>query len=318
MADLSRRTTLAGAAAAGLAALAGNKARADTLPSDEPVALFGTVTGDTVSLPPLHDTATDLDPPTINVEPPNKRLGIAVVGIGHLALNQILPGFGRAKSVKVTALVSGESDKARAVGAQYGVPETHLYNYGNFDRLKDNPDVDIIYIVLPNSMHAEFTVRAAAAGTPLQRIRQYVDHVRTGDGRGGLERDRAFHARIDRIGLFEKATDNALDDIAGVGIDEVQRDIIATQCDWRWLRATRVDELTGPKLHRWRHIGGGLVAGAQRNRRVARWRHTQRPARERGRRRVRLRRGRPITATSQRAGRQNQAKKPDQTVTMTK
>ena len=80
MADLSRRTTLAGTAAAGLAALAGGKARADTLPSDEPAALFGTVTGDTVSLPPLHDTAMDLDPPTINVEPPNKRLRIAVGG----------------------------------------------------------------------------------------------------------------------------------------------------------------------------------------------------------------------------------------------
>jgi predicted dehydrogenase len=86
------------------------------------------------------------------------------VGLGHLALNQILPGFGRAKSVKVTALVSGESDKARAVGAQYGIPETHLYNYANFDKLRDNPDVDIIYIVLPNSMHMEYTVRAAAAG----------------------------------------------------------------------------------------------------------------------------------------------------------
>jgi predicted dehydrogenase len=164
MPDVSRRYTLIGSAVTGLAAVTAGQAKADALPADEPAALFGTVAGDQVSLPPLHDTATDLDPPTINVEPLNKRLGVAVVGLGHLALNQILPGFGRAKSVKVTALVSGERDKARAVGAQYGVPETHLYNYANFDRLKDNADVDIIYIVLPNAMHAEFTVRAAAAG----------------------------------------------------------------------------------------------------------------------------------------------------------
>jgi predicted dehydrogenase len=164
MPEVSRRNTVLGSAAAGLAALTGSKAQADPLPADEPAALFGAVSGDQVSLPPLHDTATDLDPPTINIDPPNKRLGIAVVGLGHLALNQILPAFGRARSVKVTALVSGESDKARAVGAQYGVPESHLYGYGNFDRLKDNPDVDIVYIVLPNSMHAEYTVRAAAAG----------------------------------------------------------------------------------------------------------------------------------------------------------
>jgi predicted dehydrogenase len=164
MPEVSRRNTVLGSAAAGLAALTGSKAQADPLPADEPAALFGAVSGDQVSLPPLHDTATDLDPPTINIDPPNKRLGIAVVGLGHLAPNQILPAFGRARSVKVTALVSGESDKARAVGAQYGVPESHLYGYGNFDRLKDNPDVDIVYIVLPNSMHAEYTVRAAAAG----------------------------------------------------------------------------------------------------------------------------------------------------------
>ena len=164
MADVSRRNTLVGSAAAGIAALTGGPAQAGTLPSDEPTALFGTVSGTRVSLPPLHDTATDLDPPTLNFDPLHKRLGIAVVGLGHLALNQILPGFGRAKSVKVTALVSGERDKARAVAAQYGIPETHLYSYADFDKLRDNPDVDIVYIVLPNSMHAEYTVRAAAAG----------------------------------------------------------------------------------------------------------------------------------------------------------
>jgi predicted dehydrogenase len=64
----------------------------------------------------------------------------------------------------VTALVSGEHDKARTIAAQYGVPETHLYDYGNFDSLRDNPDVDLVYIVLPNSMHMEYTVRAAQAG----------------------------------------------------------------------------------------------------------------------------------------------------------
>jgi predicted dehydrogenase len=162
MADLSRRA-LVGTAAAGIAAIGARRAQA-ALPTDEPVALFGTVTGDHVTLPPLHDTSTDSDPPTINVTPLKKRLGVAVVGLGHLALNQILPAFGRAKDVKVTALVSGEPDKARVIAAQYGVPETHLYDYTTFDRLRDNPDVDIVYIVLPNSMHADYTVRAAAAG----------------------------------------------------------------------------------------------------------------------------------------------------------
>ncbi len=87
-----------------------------------------------------------------------------MVGLGHLALQEILPAFGEARHVRVTALVSGEAAKARAVAAQYGVPEKSLYDYKSFDGLRDNPEVDVVYIVLPNAMHAEYTVRAAQAG----------------------------------------------------------------------------------------------------------------------------------------------------------
>ena len=89
---------------------------------------------------------------------------MAVVGLGHLSLLQILPGFGQAQHVRLAALVSGERDKAMAIAAQYGVKESSLYDYASFYRLRDNPEVDIVYIVLPNAMHAEFTARAAAAG----------------------------------------------------------------------------------------------------------------------------------------------------------
>lgn len=95
---------------------------------------------------------------------PEQRLGFAVVGLGRLALEELLPAFGACKKAKVTALVSGSRDKALNVARQYGVPETHLYDYGTYDRLRDNPDVDIIYIVLPNGMHAEYTIRGARAG----------------------------------------------------------------------------------------------------------------------------------------------------------
>jgi predicted dehydrogenase len=129
----------------------------------EPRELLGAVAGDKVMLPRLH-AETDVEGPPPNPDPAGRRLGIAVVGLGHLALAEILPAFGAAKHVKVTALVSGEPDKARTVAAQYGVPESGLYDYAGFDRLRDNPGIDIVYIVLPNAMHAEFTVRAAQAG----------------------------------------------------------------------------------------------------------------------------------------------------------
>ena len=165
MSEFTRRS-LVGATTAGLAGLGliGRAAAAETGAGEQqPKALFGSVDGDRVTLPPL-DTAADVAAPAPNLDPPGKRLGVALVGLGHLSLGQILPGFGEAKHVRLTALVSGERDKARAVAAQHGVPEKNIYDYTNFDSLKNNPDVDIIYIVLPNALHMEYTVRAAQAG----------------------------------------------------------------------------------------------------------------------------------------------------------
>ena len=60
--------------------------------------------------------------------------------------------------------MSGEPEKAHTVAGQHGVAAKSIYDYKSFDRIKDNPEVDIVYIVLPNSMHAEYTIRAANAG----------------------------------------------------------------------------------------------------------------------------------------------------------
>ena len=143
MADLSRRFLTA----AGLGLV--GTARAQEAPK--------------IELPPVEQPG-GADQPIPNPDPVGRRLGVAVVGIGHLSLEQILPGFGQARHVKLAALVSGDPAKARTVAAQYGVPDTHVYDYAGFDRLRDNADVDIVYIVLPNAMHAEYTVRAAQAG----------------------------------------------------------------------------------------------------------------------------------------------------------
>jgi predicted dehydrogenase len=97
-------------------------------------------------------------------DPPGKKLGWAVVGLGKLALEEILPAFALCKRSRPTALVSGHPDKAKRVAAAYGVGEEHLYDYDTFDKLKDDPAVDVVYVVLPNSMHAEFTVRGFRAG----------------------------------------------------------------------------------------------------------------------------------------------------------
>jgi predicted dehydrogenase len=94
----------------------------------------------------------------------DRKVGYAIVGLGYYGLNVILPQFVNCQHSRVTALVSGDQTKARAAAARYGVPERSIYSYETFDQLRDNPDVDVVYVVLPNSMHAEYTIRAAKAG----------------------------------------------------------------------------------------------------------------------------------------------------------
>ena len=96
--------------------------------------------------------------------PPGKKLGWAIVGLGRLAMNQILPAFAKCERSRVVALVSGSPEKARNLALRYGVEPKNIYNYQNYDTLRNNPEVDIIYIVLPNGMHAEYTIRGAQAG----------------------------------------------------------------------------------------------------------------------------------------------------------
>jgi predicted dehydrogenase len=97
-------------------------------------------------------------------EPPGKKLGWAVVGLGSLAINQILPAFATCEKSRVVAFVSGHPDKAKKLAPRYGVDPKNIYNYQNYDTIRDNPEVDVIYIVLPNGMHAEYTIRGHQAG----------------------------------------------------------------------------------------------------------------------------------------------------------
>src|SRR5688572_16433509 len=100
-----------------------------------------------------------------NDTPAKKKLGFALVGLGSLSENQIAPAlFQKTKLCKLTGLVSGHPDKAKKWAEKYGVPEKNIYDYKSFDQIKNNPDIDVVYVVLPNSMHAEFTIRAAKAG----------------------------------------------------------------------------------------------------------------------------------------------------------
>lgn len=92
------------------------------------------------------------------------KLGIALVGLGGYAGGQLAPALTETEHCYLAGIVTGTPSKIPAWRDRYNIPEKNIYNYDNYDSIKDNPDIDIIYVVLPNSMHAEYSIRAAEAG----------------------------------------------------------------------------------------------------------------------------------------------------------
>ncbi len=98
-----------------------------------------------------------------NAQSNQKKIGYAVIGLGRIA-GHFMPGTRSTTNSQITALVSGHRDKADRIAAEYNIPAASIYSYENFDEIARNPAVDAVYVALPNSMHAEYTIRAAKAG----------------------------------------------------------------------------------------------------------------------------------------------------------
>ncbi|MER3553417.1 MAG: gfo/Idh/MocA family oxidoreductase [Meiothermus sp.] len=96
--------------------------------------------------------------------PPEDRVGYALVGLGKLTLNELVPAFRLSNCSKLTALVSDDREKALEIARGLGLEEKDVYDYADYDRLAERPDVNAVYIVLPNALHREYTERAARIG----------------------------------------------------------------------------------------------------------------------------------------------------------
>src|ERR1700729_2209933 len=94
----------------------------------------------------------------------DRKIGYCMIGLGRISMGHFMPGTLTSKNSRLTGIVSGHRDKALAQAAKYGVPESSIYSYENMDQIKNNPAIDAVYVALPNSMHAEYTIRSARAG----------------------------------------------------------------------------------------------------------------------------------------------------------
>ena len=160
---LSRRSLLhAGSATLTGAALglsASAAAAGPSVPADT-----GAVQGGRVMFLNWRGSGDLAPPPPPAPMPPGDRVGFAIVGLGRLTLEELLPAFAEAKKARVVALVSGSPDKARLVASQYGIAPEAVYSYDEWDRIAKNPAIRAVYVVTPNGVHRGNVLAAAAAG----------------------------------------------------------------------------------------------------------------------------------------------------------
>jgi len=93
-----------------------------------------------------------------------KKLGVALLGLGGYAGGQLAPALQRTEFCRLSGLISGTPSKLASWREKYGVPEKSCYSYENLERIADDPDIDIVYVVTPPGTHKDFTIRAAKAG----------------------------------------------------------------------------------------------------------------------------------------------------------
>ncbi|MCF0069489.1 Gfo/Idh/MocA family oxidoreductase [Dyadobacter sp. CY261] len=96
--------------------------------------------------------------------PQDKKLGVALLGLGKYSEEQLAPALEKTQRCRLAGIITGTPEKVGKWKEKYKIPDKNIYNYQNMDSIRDNPDIDIIYVVTPNSLHATYTIRAAKAG----------------------------------------------------------------------------------------------------------------------------------------------------------
>ncbi|MCU0357788.1 MAG: Gfo/Idh/MocA family oxidoreductase [Cyclobacteriaceae bacterium] len=110
-------------------------------------------------------TAHAIQPKSIAVAEPYQGpvLRVAIMGLGSYA-NRVAEAMRDCKKAAITGVISGTPSKIKDWQGKYNIPEKNCYNYDNFDRIKDNKDIDAVYIITPNALHHPQCLRVAAAG----------------------------------------------------------------------------------------------------------------------------------------------------------
>ena len=107
----------------------------------------------------LKDTA----PAAVEKNYDGPVLRVAIMGLGSYG-TRVAEAMQQCTKAKLVGVISGTPSKIAAWQARYNIPAKNCYNYENFDAVKDNPDIDAIYVITPNALHKEQVIRVAKAG----------------------------------------------------------------------------------------------------------------------------------------------------------
>lgn len=101
--------------------------------------------------------------PSPNQPYQGRVLRVAILGLGSYGA-RVADAMQTCTTAKLVGVISGTPSKIKTWQGKYNIPEKNCYNYENFDSIKNNPDIDAVYVITPNSLHKDFTIRAAKAG----------------------------------------------------------------------------------------------------------------------------------------------------------
>ncbi|KAA2239872.1 Gfo/Idh/MocA family oxidoreductase [Chitinophaga agrisoli] len=101
--------------------------------------------------------------PVVDKPQDGKILRVAICGLGGYG-TRVAEAMQTCKRAKLVGVISGTPAKVKAWQAKYNIPEKNCYNYENFDAIRDNPDIDAVYVITPNALHHDQVIRVAKAG----------------------------------------------------------------------------------------------------------------------------------------------------------
>jgi glucose-fructose oxidoreductase len=102
--------------------------------------------------------------PSIILPKRNRKVGVALVGLGRYANGQLAPALQETEHCELRGIVTGTPSKIPVWQERYGIPDRNVYNYETIHEVANNDDIDVIYIVTPPGVHARDAIKGAEAG----------------------------------------------------------------------------------------------------------------------------------------------------------